>query len=505
MKVFTVFEHGQCLHRALDGMPCKTYPIGLRLFAIGLVATLFLSISSSEAVLESNAFKHLATYRGLGAVLSSMLGPGPTPGSEHLYQSYVHIGGTLEIVSIDQDKGEHKVFVSPVKSEQGAWAMAVGPDGNIYVGTLPGAHILRLDPRTGKFTDMGRPSKTEQYIWQLALGFDKKLYGCTYPSAKIVRFDPTTGKGEDLGRMDPTEQYARSIAASDDGFVYTGIGTSKAHLVAYEIATGQYRDILPKKHQVTGTASVYHGDDGKVYGQVPKAHPLDKMGQHFRLEGWNAVPISASESRREPSNRLKDGRIMQVADGIVRVRDPRTNSEVKHSFRYAGKEINIFRLGLGPDRMLYASSVLPISFFSVNPRDGNLNELGELGLGEFYSFLRHEGHLLGAAYGGKSPLMIYDPDKPFSPGKEPNANPVLVDYKGQDDGWRPMAMLTGPGNKIYLGAMAGYGQLGGPLTVWDPATNHVESFHHVVKDQSVVSLAVANGMIVGGTSTRSFF
>src|SRR5205807_10616038 len=129
------------------------------------------------------------------------------------------------------------------------------------VGTLSSAHILRLDPGTGEFTDMGRPSPTEQDSWRLAQGSGHKLYGGTYPSAKIVRFDPATGKGEDLGRMDPTEEYARTLAASDDGFVYTGIGTSKAHLVAYEIATGQHRDLLPPQNQTTGTAAVHRGDD----------------------------------------------------------------------------------------------------------------------------------------------------------------------------------------------------------------------------------------------------
>jgi streptogramin lyase len=448
----------------------------------------------AEAAPRPSSFQQLATYRGLGSVLKALVGPGPTAGSERYYLSYIYIGSTLEIVAVDPDTGEHKVFPSPVQTEPGAWAMAVGPDGNLYVGTLSAAHILRLDPRTGQFLDMGRPSETEQYIWQLAVGSDKKLYGCTYPQAKIVRFDPVTGKGEDLGRMDDKEQYARSIAASDDGFVYTGIGMSKAHLVAYEIATGQHRDILPEKFQVTGAAGVHRGEDGKVYGQV--------AGQFFRMEGWNPVPIPAAAVRGEVSNRLQDGRLVVAADkGAIRVRDPQTKQEAEHPYRYAGKEIDLFRLALGPDGMLYGSTVLPIHFFQVDPRVGALKQLGEMGGGEFYSFLRRDPYLLGAAYGGKSPLMIYDPQKPFAPGKEPAGNPLLVEYNGQNSGWRPQAMVAGPDNKVYLGAVAGYGLLGGPLTVWDPASNSVEPFHHVVKDQSVVSLTVADDLIVGGTTT----
>jgi hypothetical protein len=38
--------------------------------------------------------------------------------------------------------------------------------------------------------------------------------------------------------------------------------------------------------------------------------------------------------------------------------------------------------------------------------------------------------------------------------------------------------------------------------VWDVKNSHVESFPHVVKDQSVISLTTANDLIVGGTTVR---
>ena len=318
-------------------------------FIMGLITTLLI-LPLSEVAIADDTFKLLATYHGVGKVVASVVGPGPTQGSERLYQSYFHSGNTFEIVSIDPDTGVYEVFVSPVASEEGARALAVGPDGNIYIGTLPRAHIMHLNPRTGEFKDMGRPSKTEYYIWQLTLGADQKLYGATYPSAKLIRFDPTTGKGEDLGKMDPKEQYARSIAASDDGFIYTGIGSQKTHMVAYEIATGHHRDILPKKYQVRGFARVYRGEDGQVYGQIGK--------QHFRLEGWKATPIPASDARKELSNRLKDKRSVQTEKDAIRISTSSENDETIRPFRYTGKEIAVFRLGLGPDGIIYGSTFI---------------------------------------------------------------------------------------------------------------------------------------------------
>jgi hypothetical protein len=371
--------------------------------------------------------------------------------------------------------------------------MALGPDGQVYAGTLPQARVLRLDWAQRKLVDMGRPSATEQYIWQLALGADKKLYGCTYPGAKLVRFDPATGKGEDLGRMDDRELYARSVAADDKGFVYTGIGPAARRLVAYEIATGQHRNILPAESAGAGFCSVWRGDDGKVYGGAG--------GQYLVLDGWKATPIAAGRQRPEPPLKLADRRIVAFEGRTVSVRDPKTNQVVQHPVDYRGKSQSLFRIGLGPDGRLYGSTAMPIHFLWADPDSDRWEEIGRPGSGEFYSFLAYQDVLIGAAYGGDAPIMIYHPGRPYAPGKTPAGNPWLIHYAGEDSGWRPMALIQGPGNKAYIGAVSGYGKLGGPLCVLDPATGKVDAYPHLVKDQSVVALAaLPDGRIVGGTT-----
>lgn len=443
---------------------------------------------------EHVTFTRLATFQNVGQILKSIVGPGPKAGQEWLYQSYIYTGGTLEIVAIDPATGRHQAYRSPVASEYGAWAMVVGPDGNIYVGTLPSAHILQLNPRTGQFVDLGRPSSTEEYIWRLAVGADKKLYGCTYPQAKLVQFDPATKELKDLGRMNSREQYAQSVAASDDGFIYVGIGTQKAHVVAYEIATGQHRDMLPEKMDVTTTAGVHRGDDGKIYAGV---------GDHyFRLERWDAKPIAATEVHSEVvPNRLQDGRtVVGTFNGVLQVHDPKTKSDAKLPFQYKGQPIAIFRLGMGPDGMLYGSTAMPIHFLRVEPRNGGLTYLGRLGGGEIYSFLNYGEKLMCAAYSGNAPLMVYDPRVPFALEAGEKSNPKMVSYAGQVSSWRPKAMIAAAKEDIYLGSVAGYGYLGGPLTKWNSSSGQVESFPHTVQDQSVVTLCEANGFIVGGTT-----
>ena len=365
-------------------------------------------------------------------------------------------------------------------------------DGNVYLGTLPHAHFLKLDVKAGKLIDLGRPSQTEEYIWDVAFGRDGKLYGATYPQSKLVRYDPVSGAMKDLGRMDPVEQYAHFVAGSDDGFIYVGIGTSKANIAAYEIATGRHREILPAEFQKVGQASVYRGQDGKVYGKLGN--------KFFRLQGWTATKITEDQAAaRVALNRLKGGRRVGATGHTIRVTTPSTGELSEHTFDYRGNVLNVFRISAGPDGQIYGSSILPIHFLRLNERQGTLSDLGDLGGGEIYSFLAHDGRLLAAAYAGIAPLMDFDPAKPFNVSGD-EKNPALIDFEGSDEGWRPQAMIEGPDDKVFIGAVSGYGKLGGPLVVWEVASAKVKQYPNVVQDQSVVTLARWKHLIAGATT-----
>lgn len=449
------------------------------------------SIAAASAAGAGGEFQHLATYNGLGSLVASSVGPGPGGKSERFYTSYLYLDHTIDVVAIDPANGSFHVFKNPAPTESGARCMVKGPDGNLYLGTLPKAHFLKLDPVAGKLEDLGRPSPTEEYIWDVAFGVDKKLYGATYPQSKLVRYDPATGKLEDLGRMDPREQYAHYVAGSDDGFMYVGIGTSKANVAVYRIATGEHREVLPPQYQGVGQALVYRAASGSIYAKVGSLY--------FRMKGWTAEKIAEKDAEpAAPSNVLADGRTVEVKDHSISVTDPRTKQTVSHHYGYQGNVLNIFRIAFGPDRKLYGSSVLPIHLLRLNA-DGHIEELGGFGGGEFYSFLAHGRWLLGAAYSAFSPLMKFNPEEPFQVETAPK-NPVLVNFAGSDSGWRPQAMIEGADGKVYVGAVSGYGKLGGGLLTWDPATGSIEQFPNLVKDQSVVSLALWKDRIVGGTT-----
>ncbi|MGC2299353.1 MAG: Ig-like domain-containing protein, partial [Acidobacteriaceae bacterium] len=64
------------------------------------------------------------------------------------------------------------------------------------------------------------------------------------------------------------------------------------------------------------------------------------------------------------------------------------------------------------------------------------------------------------------------------------------------------AMAAAPDGTVYVGVEAGYGDPTGPLLIWNPVSGSTAQFN-VVPNQSVVSLAISDDLLVGGTSTQA--
>jgi hypothetical protein len=455
---------------------------------------LFATVSLAQA---QGRFELIADYRGIGGVDATAVGPGPAPGSERLYVSYTYNQNTFDILSIDPATGASTVITNPIAGEFVGYGLVPAADGNIYLGTAPRAHFMKLDPRRGVLVDLGRPATSEENMFDLAFGIDGRLYGVTYPNAKLVRYTPRTGALEDLGRLDPSEQYAHYIVSSPDGFLYVGIGSSKANVAVYQIATMQRKEILPPDAQVAGIAKVYRGQDGNVYAAVGS--------RVFRCDHWTATEMTNLSARPpEHSTALHDGRVPQLTGDHGHLKlalsHPGASDEVDHDIRYQGQKLALFRIAFGPDNVLYGSSVLPIHFVQFDLARHSVAEIGDLGAGEIYSFLNHGNRLVMGAYAAQAPLMSYDPAAPFHPGVG-TGNPLLFSPRGFATAWRPMAMVEGPDHAVYVGSIATYGVLESPLLKFSPDSGTFTQYP-VVHDQSIASLAVWHNLIVGGSSIR---
>jgi hypothetical protein len=245
---------------------------------------------------------------------------------------------------------------------------------------------------------------------------------------------------------------------------------------------------------VPALAKVYRGQDGNTYGVVGI--------RNFRLNGWTATELGPGHTvPRATTSTLRDGRTLALSDNMgtltLTITDPKTHQKVDRRISYQGQELQLMRIGFGPDGVLYGSTAVPIDF--VKASSHGLEEIGSLGDGEVYSFLSHGQRLLMGAYAGLTTLMSYEPGTSFHPAAK-SGNPLLAPFKGDNSSWRPMTMINGPDGNVYIGSVAGYGLLDAPLLEWNGEDDSVRQFNDIVESQSIVSLAVWRNFVIGGTS-----
>jgi hypothetical protein len=449
-------------------------------------------IGSVLAAQFAPRFERLAEFSAAGGAYASTIGPARTPGKEALYTTYTYTDDTFDLVATDPETGQQTVFTNPIQGEYGARSMVLGPDQSLYVGTLPHAHLLRFNPTEGRLIDLGRPSPDATFLWSLAAGKDGKIYGGTFPNARLIRFDPRTGKLEDLLRADPIESYVRYLAAGADGFIYCGIGSAHMGVAAYNTRTGVLTQILPANLRTAGFCQVFQAESGEVYATAGDLR--------FRLKDGIATPVPPRECPppRNPG-RMKNGSSVTISDRKLQVINPKQPSllSTPKILDYAGRHLNLFRMGLGPDHMIYLNSEIPARFSRFDPKSGLLQELGQVGSGELYSFLSYGNRLLMGGYATVFRLLAFDPTKPFDLQAK---NPQGVSIPGVDESWRPYAATRGPqgDTNVYFGGIPGYGKMGGPLVAWNPNTGQTV-VDYPIHNQSVSSLAVWKNLIIGST------
>ncbi|MEV0283030.1 PQQ-binding-like beta-propeller repeat protein [Kribbella sp. NPDC050820] len=124
----------------------------------------------------------------------------------------------------------------------GAWAMThIGTD--LYVGLYTPGDLYRIDTVSGAATKVARFGS---FIWSIAATPDGKIVVGTYPDGGVHEYDPATGATKTYGAAVAGQQYVRSIAA-DATTIYAGVGT-KAYLIAIDRVTGERRNVLPTQY-----------------------------------------------------------------------------------------------------------------------------------------------------------------------------------------------------------------------------------------------------------------
>ena len=433
-------------------------------------------------------------------------GPGKTGILDTIYISFGQYNAPLFLLAVNPDTGEIKQFNAPLSSEMGAWGYTVGHESLIYLGSYHNAHLLRFDPKTEKWDDLGQPGgEKESFICRITTATDGKIWGGTFPSAKLFSYDPKTGASEDFGRMDPDQFYCYPTAG-EDGKIYCSIQFEKMDIIVFDPKKKTKISLIPEDERKPGRVSLVKGNNGKMYVN------LSTSDKWFLIEdGERLVEVSKSDIPF-PQGGLSDGRQFQWTDNnLLKIKNPVTKEEKEIPLQYDAAGSFIFVVGVGPEGRIYGSSMLPLRLFVYDPEKDSLTNLGRASLwpGEVYSIGSLDGKLYLCSYPGAR-LSVYDPRKPLRFGEEEDANPRDLGPIGGEQ-YRPRAMIAGPHGKIYIGSYPDYGLMGGAISVYDPKKNEKRVHRHIVRNQSIASLAyvekldlmAAGSSVRGGTGTHA--
>jgi hypothetical protein len=228
-------------------------------------------------------------------------------------------------------------------------------------------------------------------------------------------------------------------------------------------------------------------------------------------EGEKLVEVSKSDIPF-PQGSLSDGRQFQCTDNnLLKIKNPVTKEEKEILLQYDAAGSFIFVVGVGPEGRIYGSSMLPLRLFVYDPEKDSLTNLGRASLwpGEVYSLGSLDGKLYLCSYPGAR-LSVYDPKRPLQFGEEEDANPRDLGPMGEEL-YRPRAMIAGPHGKVFVGGYPDYGLLGGAIGVYDPKKNEKRVYRHIIRNQSIASLAyverldlmAAGSSVRGGTGTHA--
>ncbi len=461
-----------------------------------LSALFFSSVAISSG--PSFAFRLLGAPIKEGISWGSYVGPGKTGKWDTIYIVLGRYQESVSLLAVHPDTGEIRQYDGPLPGEMGSWGFTIDQENRIYLGTYYGAHLLRFDPKTERWEDLGRPAgESESFICALTTAPDGRIWGGTFPSAKLFSFDPKTGETKSFGRMDEKEFYCYPTAGGD-GLIYCAIRFAKTDIVVFDPIRETKRSLLPSEERTSGWLSLTRGEDGKVYAKLPS-------GKWFRIEEGRTL-LEVSESQIPfPKRGLPDGRQFHVVNSqLLKIQNPLTKEEKEISLRHQASGAFLFMVSSGPDGKIYGSSMLPLRLFVFDPSDRSLTNLGKAShaSGQVYSMGSYEGKLYLCSY-PSARLSVYDPKRPLRFGNGEDANPRDLGPLGEGQD-RPRAMVAGPHGKLYIGTYPDYGLHGGAISVYDLKKNERRVYRNVIPNQSIASLTYIEtlDLIAAGSSVR---
>lgn len=451
-------------------------------------------------------------------------------GSSEIYFAVNGVPATF--YAIDGLTGE-KIFSQPIPDADTVWATTIGGDGNVYFAGTNDGILYRYLPKEKRIENLGK-NPSDNWVWDLEMSEDGKIYGATYPNAKVFEYDTHTNTFKDLGTFKEGQKYARGLGVSGE-YLYVGIGTT-AFVTRMNLKTGEKEEVkIPISGQNNSIANIEayggklfiraggstlyvldektldHVNTIKYKGEISPPSPDNGEDMYYIL-GSDLYRYNLRENKTEKVEGLppldyttrklewikKDNSyVLGVITGFSEYfqYDPEKNEVTPIYPELVPQGVPIQSLEKGFDGKMYIGGYhRGMSIFDTDKGEitKNLSWMPQPeGMGSL------NGKVYFGTYGGAK-IYNYDPQQPFDFGETPNHNPGLAYDIGEFQD-RPFTFESGD-NKLFIGTIPGYGELGGALTVYDDESGKWNVTRNVVKDQSIIGLAYKDGLLFGGTS-----
>jgi streptogramin lyase len=414
------------------------------------------------------------------------------------------------LLVIDAKTGKTQQYWYPVreKANGDVFSLLRAPDGMIY--TTMGNTLVEFDLEKREFTYNG---EVDGMAMSFARSDDGSIYFGTYPNSSLYRFDPKVRKLEKLVQLDPKEQYPLYMAAGAAGWIYSGLGTARSNIVAYNPQSGELKQLVDEAARKTGTSYVFNSTDGNIYGREVSA----EAGRLMKLEGGAATFVEGNPAnpQRAVTGGLNWGNMLSVFPtgkaAIVSLSVPEKTAEVlldgireRINFDYESEGPSISSLITGPDGKVYGSTNHPMHIFAFNPKPSTLADLGpitQVAGGNFPAFAVSGMYIVGDSYAAGA---VYELDTTQAwevPATGDTVNPRLIGKYNEVT--RPRASVALPNGDVLFGGYGGYGVTGGGLVTYHADTRQasVKPAAELLPNQSTIALALVNNKtVVGGTA-----
>ncbi|HPO07268.1 MAG TPA: hypothetical protein PLZ55_01265 [bacterium] len=406
-------------------------------------------------------------------------------GDPCLYATMGQQGDNLFVLQIDPETGKFRQFVSKVPESNYPTATWMSRSGKLYVGAAYAGHLLCFDPEKNALEDLGAINgDAATFPCRIDEDAEGRIWIGSYGSADLTCYNPKTREFTRYGRMDDVDMYNYPLVNADKTIANL-IRMTEPHVVVLDPRTKEKRTVGPTIPKGEGNLDLQKGNDGKLYIVSSKGN--------FRIDGMNAVPVD-SVPNPAPNPTLPDGSTFQFIDSAEqtnrKLQITKANGDKRVfdlDYEAAGSEI--FYVHLGPDGLIYGSSILPLHLFRYDPQTGELVDLGtcSAATGEAYSMANLDGKMYISSY-PQALISVYDPSRPYHFGKTPEDNPRDL---GRVDNisYRPRSTLAGPLGRVWLASIPDYGMWGGPLSYYDPQTDERKAYYRIVGDGTCYTLA----------------